>query len=345
MITKSEIWSKASALREAFAERGAKPVETDILLPAEVLLDLYGEDIRARAFVTDDPLRGETMLRPDFTVPVTQIHLASKSRTARYTYAGEVFRRQEDDETRPREYVQVGYESFGASDRAREDAEVFSAIENALVDVPVRAVTGDIGIISALIDDLDTSDGRKSALRRHIWRPRRFHALLDRYSAPTSRSLPEVLAPHVGLRSYQEIQARCEALLEDARTAPLPSEALDQMRDVLAVQGQLSTALNRLEVLARPGTHLQKAVHALEARLEALLDIGVDPTELWFEASYGRTNMEYYNGFVFGFSSDDEHMPAVATGGRFDMVPEVLGQPVPAVGGVIRPELILELSA
>ena len=70
------------------------PVEADMLLPADTLLDLYGEDIRARAYVTADPLRGEMMLRPDFTVPVVQAHMQG-AEPARYCYLGEVFRKQD----------------------------------------------------------------------------------------------------------------------------------------------------------------------------------------------------------------------------------------------------------
>ena len=84
-----------------FQAAGALPVEADILQPADTLLDLYGEDIRARAYVTQDPLRGELMLRPDFTVPVVEMHMAHGADPARYCYAGEVFRRQEDDGDRP----------------------------------------------------------------------------------------------------------------------------------------------------------------------------------------------------------------------------------------------------
>ena len=41
-------------LRDLFEGAGAQVVETAVLQPAEVLLDLYGEDIRARAYVTSD---------------------------------------------------------------------------------------------------------------------------------------------------------------------------------------------------------------------------------------------------------------------------------------------------
>ena len=76
----------------AFRAAGAVEVAPDILLEAETLLDLYGEDIRARAYVTQDPIRGEMMLRPDFTVPVVQMHMRNGAEPALYCYLGEVFR-------------------------------------------------------------------------------------------------------------------------------------------------------------------------------------------------------------------------------------------------------------
>ena len=108
----TEARNRALALRANFEVAGAVVVEPPVLQPAETLLDLYGEDIRARAYMTNDALRGEQMLRPDFTVPVVQMHMADGAEPARYTYAGEVFRRQDDDLDRASEFLQVGYEVF-----------------------------------------------------------------------------------------------------------------------------------------------------------------------------------------------------------------------------------------
>mgnify|MGYP000353704886 CR=1 FL=1 len=63
---------EAKRLEQAFIASGALLIEADSLLPAETLLDLYGEDIRARAYVTNDPVMGERMMRPDFTVPIVE---------------------------------------------------------------------------------------------------------------------------------------------------------------------------------------------------------------------------------------------------------------------------------
>ena len=72
---------------------------------------------------------------------------------------------------------------------------------------------------------------------------------------------------------------------------------------------------------------------------DALDDRGVDVTSLAFEASHGRTTLEYYDGFVFSFVGRDE---VVASGGRYDALTAVLGQgrSIPAVGGIVRPHLV-----
>ncbi|MAB17267.1 MAG: ATP phosphoribosyltransferase regulatory subunit, partial [Roseobacter sp.] len=69
--------AEADRLRDLFAARDAVIVQTDVLQPADTLLDLYGEDIRGRSYLTSDPVRGEMVLRPDFTVPVVQMHMES----------------------------------------------------------------------------------------------------------------------------------------------------------------------------------------------------------------------------------------------------------------------------
>jgi ATP phosphoribosyltransferase regulatory subunit len=132
------------------------------MLSADTLLDLYGEDIRARAYTTDDPDRGEMMLRPDFTVPVVEMHAEHGAEPARYTYLGEVFRKQ------PRLGPPVGIPATGLravrpGDPAKADAEVFALFAEALAGLGLRAVTGDMGILLAAIESLSTTGAQGRA--------------------------------------------------------------------------------------------------------------------------------------------------------------------------------------
>ena len=347
----------ADDLRDWFEARGAVPIETSYLQPADTLLDLYGEDIRARAYTVHDPLRGELMLRPDFTVPVVEWHMKEGAEPARYTYAGPVFRRQEIDESRPNEYLQVGFELFG-EDEANADATVFGEFAAALADLKVRAVTGDIGILAAAVAGLNTTDRRKAALMRHIWRPRRFRQLLDRFGGrlpvPSVRvnllTKTDPMAdahPLIGLRSADEIAERIDALHKDAAAPALSVTEMGLLDDLLNIREKCPEALSHLSDLAVDMPEILPAIDRLSARLDALDDIGVDVDDLDFEAAYGRSSMEYYDGFVFGFyAADEPDLPPVATGGRYNALTRQLGQgrAIPAVGGVIRPALLVALS-
>ena len=97
--------AEVARLLALFEGAGALRVEPAVLQRADVLLDLYGEDIRARAFVTSDG-EAEMMLRPDFTVPVVERHMAMGVTPARYAYAGSVWRRQPAGAERAAEYLQ-----------------------------------------------------------------------------------------------------------------------------------------------------------------------------------------------------------------------------------------------
>jgi ATP phosphoribosyltransferase regulatory subunit len=350
MSQRSAIIARSAALRARFEAAGATPVETLVLQPADMLLDLYGEDIRARAYTTSDATRGEQMLRPDFTVPIVQMHMAGGADPARYTYSGTVFRRQEQDDMRANEYEQVGYEVFDRSQPEDADAEVFSLIKLALGPAPLRAATGDIGILTAAVHGLEISNLRKAALLRHLWRPKRFRALLDTFAAPAlARPIPEqaVLAPAIGLRRMSDVSARLAALDADAKEPALPQSTVDQLDRLLNIRATMPEALVQLQNLSQDMPTIATAVTKLATRMSALKARGVDVDTLVFETSYGRTSMEYYDGFVFGFYAEGAgDTPPVATGGRYDALTRQLGQgaEIPAVGGVIRPDLLMDLE-
>jgi len=363
MSDKIAIRAEAERLLAFFKAAGAQPVDADLLQPAETLLDLYGEDIRARAYVTHDPDRGEMMLRPDFTVPVVQMHMENGTEPARYAYLGEVFRTQPAGSGRAREYLQVGYELFDRDDPERADAEVFALFNEALSPLGLRPATGDIGILKAAVQTLNTTDRRKAALMRHIWRPRRFRTLLHRYTGraeadPARTALLDRVAvegadavvdaagPEIGLRRRDDVLARIAALQDDARQPPIRSSEAEVLDVILSLRETLPNAHQHLRDIAVDLPGLAASVERMARRMAALDAAGIALDDLPFEASYGRPTMEYYDGFVFGFVAEHRpDLPPVATGGRYDALTRVLGRgrEIPAVGGVVRPELVRHL--
>ncbi|WP_112323969.1 ATP phosphoribosyltransferase regulatory subunit [Oceanibium sediminis] len=351
------IEAEVARLLDIFREAGAERFDPPVLQPADVLLDLYGEDIRARAFVTHDDT-DELMLRPDFTVPLVQAHMARARNPARYAYAGPVWRRQPPGSMRAREYLQAGFEVFDATDPAAADAEVFALIADSVAGARLHPTTGDIGLLIAAIDGIDTTAPRRAALRRHLWRPERFERLLRLYSSGETRK-PELVSlnaeqiagqivaagPALGLRTPEDVASRIERLAEDARTPPIARADVDLIEALLAIRAPCEAALRQLRDLACAGTPLADAVDRFAARLDALAARGIDIATLPFQGAFGRTTLEYYDGFVFGFLSEGRDLPMVASGGRYDALTRALGggAGVPAVGGIIRPEMLVTL--
>ncbi|MEL7464132.1 MAG: ATP phosphoribosyltransferase regulatory subunit [Pseudomonadota bacterium] len=338
-----------------FDQAGAARVEPETLQPADTLLDLYGEDLRARAYVVNDPVEGELFLRTDFTVPVARLHMEEGADPARYAYDGLVWRRQAPGSARPSEYLQAGIELIGG-DRAEDEAEVFALIRDALAGVETIPITGDIGIILAAIASLETSDPRRAALRRHIWRPARFQALLDRYADPPKpspvraallakdqsgrRAAIEDAGKFVGARGRDEILARLNVLAMEAAAPALSPEQKAFVEAVIAVKGPSGEALSRLRALA--AAPMTTALDAMEQRMEALTKRGVAAEALPFDAAFGRT-LEYYDGFTFEFRAADPALPPLGGGGRYDALTTILGRGTgsTAVGAIVRPEAVV----
>jgi ATP phosphoribosyltransferase regulatory subunit len=354
--------AETARILAALGRDDAVRVEPAALQPADLLLDLYGEDIRARAFVARDD-GAEMMLRPDFTVPVARLHIERDAGRAAYVYAGPVWRRQEAGSTRAREYLQAGVELFGAPDPAAAEADVLARVRDALGPARVEIVTGDLGIVLAAIDGLDTSSARKAALRRHLWRPARFRALLDRFGprhaeiaaaraaivaavrAGGAAALVAAGGPPIGLRAPEEVEARLAVLAAEAATPPLAPAAVAAVEAVMAVAAPAPAALAALRAAPAPG--LAAALDRLEARLDAFAAHGIDPARLRFEGGFGRTTLEYYDGFVFGVVARDRpDLPPLASGGRYDALTRALGAGggAPAVGGIVRPEALMALA-
>ena len=69
-LESGNLGSEISRIDTIFTKAGLKEISVPSLLNSSDLVDLYGEDLKLRAYTTSDPVRGEQILRPDFTVPI-----------------------------------------------------------------------------------------------------------------------------------------------------------------------------------------------------------------------------------------------------------------------------------
>ena len=79
--------ARAEALVASYERAGYVRLAPALLQPAEPFLDLSGEDIRRRMYLTLDPSGNELCLRPDLTIPVSRDYLASRRPASRRAIA------------------------------------------------------------------------------------------------------------------------------------------------------------------------------------------------------------------------------------------------------------------
>jgi len=354
----------ADALIAAFERAGYARVEPAILQPAEPFLDLSGEDIRRRMYLTTDPRGRELCLRPDLTIPVSRDYLASSAagKAAGFCYLGPVFRDRTDA---PAEFLQAGIESFGRPDKAAADAEMLALGLDAtthygLAHPDIRI--GDVALFTALIAALDLAPAWKRRLIKDFNHKSSLAHDLDRLTiAAASHGRPEyqgVLAAlagsdpkgahalvtdllsiagitAVGGRSVGEIADRFLEQSALGAQSSLPGETRALIEKFLAVSGDPDEAAAELRALARDANiALDAALDLFESRAGFLAARGVDVARIRFSTGFGR-GLDYYTGFVFELHDPGAGVTGqLVAGGRYDGLLTRLGarEPIPAVG-------------
>jgi ATP phosphoribosyltransferase regulatory subunit len=355
--------ARARALVASYERAGYARVSPAILQPAEPFLDLSGEDIRKRMYLTADPQGRELCLRPDLTIPVSRDYLASPQtgKAAGFCYLGAVFRHRSGGAS---EFLQAGIESFGRADVAAADAEMLALGLEAtghygLATPDIRL--GDVGLFGALIAALDLAPAWKRRLIKDFNHKKSLAQDLDRLTISASHARPEyqgVLAAlagsdpkaahalvtdllsiagitAVGGRSVGEIADRfLEQAALGAQTA-LPRETRALIERFLSISGDPDEAAAELRAFASDTKlKLDGALDLFESRTGFLAARGIDVGRIRFSTAFGR-GLDYYTGFVFELhdAGEGENGPVVA-GGRYDGLLSRLGSatPVPAVG-------------
>jgi ATP phosphoribosyltransferase regulatory subunit len=356
--------ARAEALVASYERAGYARVTPPILQPAEPFLDLSGEDVRRRMYLTATPDGRELCLRPDLTIPVSREYLASPlaGKPAGYCYLGPVFRHRSDA---PVEFQQAGIESFGRSDKAAADAEMLSLGLEATAHYGVNSpdiVIGDVALFSGLVAGLDLPPAWKRRLIKDFNRKANLAQDLERLVLGGSNARPEyqgVLAAlagsdpkgahalvtdllsiaginAVGGRSIGEIADRFLEQSALGASAKLPREIRSLIERFLAITGNPDEAAAALRALAadvKMTATLTPALDQFESRTGFLEARGVDVGRVQFSTAFGR-GFDYYTGLVFELTDPRRTGDPLVAGGRYDGLLTRLGaaDAIPAVG-------------
>ena len=368
--------TRAETLVASYERAGYARVAPAMLQPAEPFLDLSGEEIRRRMYLTTAPDGDEFCLRPDLTIPVSRDYLASprSGKATGYCYLGPVFRHRSEA---PAEFLQAGIESFGRSDKAAADAEMLSLGLEATAHYGVVAPDiqiGDVALFASLVAGLDLPPAWKRRLIKDFNRKTNLAQDLDRLMLGGNNARPEyqgVLAAlagsdpkaahalvtdllsiaginAVGGRSVGEIADRFLEQSALGASAKLPRDVRGLIERFLAIQGdpdEAAAALRALANEAKMTPSLAPALDHFESRTGFLEARGVDVKRIRFSTAFGR-GFDYYTGLVFELTDPTRTGDPLVAGGRYDELLVRLGsaQPIPAVGFAVWIERLASLA-
>lgn len=358
-MTRYDLPDFAPDLLAAFATRRAERVHTPVIQPADPFLDMAGEDLRRRIFLTASETGTSLCLRPEFTIPVCLRHIETATGTPkRYAYLGEVFRQRRGG---AEEFYQAGIEDLGERDVAGADARaIVDAMDMLRVVLPHRTLSltlGDQAVFEAVVAALGLPVGWQKRLIHAFGDASHLEALLDRLARPQPvTGLDPDIEALLSAEKQDELIARLESRMEEtgystnASRSPaeiarrlrekralaetrLDGSALLLLREFLTLRLPLADASAALAGFADAADlKLGPAIAAFDARLAALANAGADLSAMTYRAAFGRP-LDYYTGMVFEIVAADGS-DVLAGGGRFDRLMTLLGAQshIPAVG-------------
>jgi histidyl-tRNA synthetase len=279
---------------------GYDEIITPVLESYELLAAKTSEEIRERMYTFKDLGGRKVALRPEFTASVARLvvnKLKNEPQPMRLYCAGSLYRYDEPQYGRFREFWQANYELFG-SNRPEADAEILILTNNILKKLGLqnyRFKIGHTGILRGILTQEGLDDLQQNRVRQ----------LLDKkFWAESLDVAREAGVSQKGLTTL-------ESLLET------------KGKDALQVLSQIREYVNDYETALAAVDNLWRILELIKGSGEQL--------EVMVEAGFAR-GLEYYTGMIF-----ESYVPgldiALGGGGRYDKLIELFGgEPIPAVG-------------
>jgi len=279
---------------------GYQEIITPVLESYNLLAAKTSEEIRERMYTFRDLGDRKVALRPEFTASVARLvvnKLKNEPQPMRLYSAGSLYRYDEPQYGRFREFWQANYELFG-SDRPEADAEILILTNNILKKLGLenyRFKIGHTGILRGILTQERLDDLQQNSIRQ----------LLDK-------------------------KLWAEAL-DVAREANISQNGLATLESLLEIKGEDAfQVLSQIRECVKDYEITIGAVDNLWRILELIRDSG-EHLEVVVEAGFAR-GLEYYTGMIF-----ESYVPgldiALGGGGRYDKLIELFGgESIPAVG-------------
>ena len=272
--------------RRVFRSYGFSPIDTPALEFAEILTGKGGEESDKQLFRFNDAGGRDVALRFDLTVPLARFtaqHLAAVGTPFKRYHIAPVWRGENAQRGRYREFVQCDFDTIGTESNAA-DIETLLVIHDLLVALGFERFTIRVNnrlILNGVLNKLGLQDQSVGVLR-----------VLDKLSKVGVDAVVAEMIERVGAT---EAQAR--QVLELAN----PQITLDQLQEMLAGNEVGLLGVNRLREL-----------------FSAIDTAGIPQERVALDVSIAR-GLDYYTGTIYEtFLGDLPSIGSICSGGRYD---------------------------
>jgi histidyl-tRNA synthetase len=283
--------------REVAKLFGFSEVITPVVESCELLAAKSGDEIRQRMFTFKDLGDRTVALRPEFTASIARLvttALRNEPKPLRLFSVGSVYRYDEPQRGRYREFWQSNFELMGSS-QPEADAETILLTDNLMKAVGLQNYAfkiGHVGIIRGILTQEETDEKTQNAILQKMDK-KEYDAAFELI---TSEKCKNNLKELMKLKN-SDIFKTCEAV-----------------KDLMKNMGY-----EKSQEAAENLTEIIKLVTGGGCKIEV-----VDP-------AFAR-GLEYYTGMIFEVYVPELEI-ALGGGGRYDKLIEAFGgEPTPAVG-------------
>jgi len=278
-------------------------VITPVVESYELLAAKAGEDIRLRIYKFNDMAGRKIALRAEFTPSIARL-VAAKMRTVpkplKLFCVGSLYRYDEPQFGRSREFWQANYELFGTN-KPEADAEIITITSHLLDAVGLNhpcLKIGHVGILRGILSQEGTSEAQQNQIMQ----------LLDK--------------------------KQWDQALTTAQNLNVSKQCVRTLKSLIDTRGKdVDEITRKIMLTVRNYDEATKAAQNLQEIMELIKQSGIK-SEILIEAGFAR-GLEYYTGMIL-----EAYIPelersglALGGGGRYDKLIELFGgEPTPAVG-------------
>jgi len=303
----TRIFSKA---RETAKLYGYKEVLTPVVEPLELLSAKSGEEIRQRMFIFKDLGERQVALRPEFTSSIARLattSLKTEPKPLRLFSVGSVYRYDEPQRGRYREFYQSNFELMGSS-KPEADAEIILLTNNLMQTLGLKGYAfkiGHIGVIRGILSEEGVDEKTQNAVLQRM----------DKKEYDVAFKLLE----------SEKCRSKLEGLLQI------------KGKDWKETVEQIKAYVAGYEKAKAAAENLGEVLRLVEE--SASLTINVEP-------AFAR-GLEYYTGLIFEIYIPELEIALGGGGRYDRLIEVFGGEPTPAVGcaqGIDRVAIAMQMQ-